>query len=126
MMQFRKIEPPRKFKVGGSDAPIQLSHVMDIDLGPDEQVTFTAKNGGEFDVCRKSWGYYATPSINDRLIRFGYRTCLVKSGDKHYIHLVEKDKIDEYLEYLIIQNMKVIQWLDEDTPEPNDNEKVKQ
>ena len=53
-MQFRKIDPPRKFKVGDSDAPIQLSHVMDINLDPDEQVTFTAKNGGEFDVCRKS------------------------------------------------------------------------
>ena len=34
-MQFRIIEPPRKFKVGDSDAPIQLSHVMDIALGPD-------------------------------------------------------------------------------------------
>ena len=109
-MQFRIIEPPRKFKVGDTDAPIQLSHVMDIALGPDEQVTFTARNGGEFDVCRKSWGYYATPSINDRLIRFGYRTRLVKSEESHYIHLVEKDKIDEYLEYLIIQNMKAVSY----------------
>ena len=50
----------------------------------------------------------------------------MKSYDRHYIHLVEKDKIDEYLEYLIIQNMKVIQWLDEVIPELNDHEKVRQ
>jgi len=50
----------------------------------------------------------------------------VKSNNRHYIHLVEKDKIDEYLEYLIIQNMRVLQWLDEDIPELNDNEKVEQ
>ena len=31
-MQFRIIKPPRTFKVGDSDAPIQLSHVMDIEL----------------------------------------------------------------------------------------------
>ena len=49
----------------------------------------------------------------------------MKSDERHYIHLVEKDKIDEYLEYLMIQNMRVVQWLDEDTPELNDSEKVK-
>jgi hypothetical protein len=113
-MQFKKIEPPRIFKVGADESKIELSHVMDVLLDLDEQITLKSKNGGEFDICRKSWGYYATPSINYRLKRFGYKTCLVESSGRRYVHLVEQDQIEIYLKYLIDQGMKIIIWLDED------------
>ena len=50
-----------------------------IALAPDEQVTFTTEAGGEYDVTRKSWGFYATPSINGRLKTFGLRAALVRN-----------------------------------------------
>ena len=113
-MQFKKIEPPRIFSVGADDSKFELSHVMDVVLGHDEQITLKSENGGEFDICRKSWGYYATPSINYRLKHFGYKTCLVESSGRRYVHLVERDQIEIYLKYLIDQDMKIISWLDED------------
>ena len=33
----------------------------------------------EYDIVKKNWGFYATPSINGRLIKFGYKTCLIKN-----------------------------------------------
>ena len=113
-MEFKKIEPPRIFKVGADDSKVKLSHVMDVALGPNEQITLKSENGGEFDICRKSWGYYATPSINNRLKHFGYKTCLVESSGRRYLHLVEQGQIETYLEYLIDQDMEVISWLDEE------------
>ena len=113
-MRLKKIDPPRVFKVGSFDSSINLSHVIDLNLDPDEQVTLIGDNGGEFDICRKSWGYYATPSINHRLKDFGYRTCIVESSGRRYLHLVEQEKINEYLNYLEEQRMKILFWLDED------------
>ncbi|MBT4353469.1 MAG: hypothetical protein HOD13_02800 [Rhodospirillaceae bacterium] len=113
-MRLKKIDPPRVFKVGSFDSSINLSHVIDLNLDPDEQVTLIGDNGGEFDICRKSWGYYATPSINHRLKDFGYRTCIVESSGRRYLHLVEQEKINEYLKYLEEQRMKILFWLDED------------
>ena len=113
-MRLKKIDPPRVFKVGSFCSSINLSHVIDLNLDPDEQVTLIGDNGGEFDICRKSWGYYATPSINHRLKDFGYRTCIVESSGRRYLHLVEQEKINEYLKYLEEQRMKILFWLDED------------
>ena len=114
VMRLKKIDPPRVFKVGSFGSSINLSHVIDLNLDPDEQVTLIGDNGGEFDICRKSWGYYATPSINHRLKDFGYRTCIVESSGRRYLHLVEQEKINEYLNYLKEQRMKILFWLDED------------
>ena len=42
-------------------------------LRNNEQLTF--RNGkSEYDVAKKNWGYYATPSINNRLKKFKFRT----------------------------------------------------
>ena len=114
VMRLKKLEPPRVFNVGSYGNSINLSHVIDLTLDPDEQVTLMGDNGGEFDICRKSWGYYATPSINHRLKDFGYRTCIVESSGRRYLHLVEQEKINEYLNYLKEQRMKILFWLDED------------
>ena len=36
-------------------------------LAPNEQLTFVTENKNRYDVARKYWGFYATPSINSRL-----------------------------------------------------------
>lgn len=113
-MKSTPITPPRAFKVGHPGREIELRHVLDLELGHDEQVTLKTETGGEFDVCRKSWGYYATPSLNGRLVAFGYRSCLVNSGSRRYVQVVETARMDEYLAYVAEQGMEIIAWLDGD------------
>ena len=89
-MKFIPIDPPRTFEVSGAGVRLHLSDCGRVALSADEQVTFTTEAGGEFDVTRKSWGFYATPSTNSRLSRFGLRACLAKSWEnKFFVYLVE-------------------------------------
>ena len=113
-MKSTPINPPRSFKVGHPGREIELHHVLDLELGHDEQVTLKTDSGGEFDICRKSWGYYATPSLNSRLASFGYRSCLVNSGTRRYVQVIEIARMDEYLAYVIQQGMEIVAWLDGD------------
>ena len=66
-------------------------------------------------MVRKSWGFYATPSTNQRLPRFGLRAVLVKSPDgKHYVWLVERGKEPQFQQYLEAEQQVVLCWLDRD------------
>jgi hypothetical protein len=114
-MKFVPTKPPRVFKVGESGS-VGLRDCGRIRLDGDEQVTFVTQSGAEYDVVRKSWGYYATPSLNGRLSSFGLRAVLVKGADgKCFILLVEKDKTDDFLRYLNEQCMEPVCWLDSDS-----------
>ena len=82
---------------------------------PDEQVTFSTESGGEYDFVRKSWGFYATPSLNARMQKFGLRAALVKSGDgKYYIFALETGKEEAFDRYLEVEGHTVLAWLDSD------------
>ena len=111
-MRFNPIIPPRKYSVGNE--PIEVSDVAHIELDPDEQVTFRTESGGEFDVARKSWGYYATPSVNVRLKNFGFKTALIRNElHKYHILLVETEKMEEFMKYIEVEKLQVLEWLDE-------------
>ena len=114
-MNFKVIKPVRKFEVGDTVPTIELSHVMDLMLEADEQVTLVAEGGKEVDICKKDWGYYATPSLNSRLQRFGYRCCLVDSAGKKFVHIVDQNKMPSYQNYLDQQKMTIVAWLDNGT-----------
>ncbi len=112
-MKITPTDPPRPFAVGYRDTV--LRDCASLELDPDEQVTFVAGTGSQYDVVRKSWGYYATPSINGRLVRFGLRAALVRSRDgKCFLHLVEQDSMAEYEAYNAAEGLSVIAWLDDD------------
>lgn len=112
-MKINTNNNPREFKVG-LDKSITLKDCAEIELSPNEQITFKTTTGAEYDVCRKEWGYYATPSMNDRLKRFGFKTALVKNTKGQlYIMIVEKDKVEAFYQYLSSEKNSVIQWLDE-------------
>ena len=105
-------KPPRVFSVG-FDNEIKISDCGRIKLQPNEQVTFI-ENGKEYDVAKKDWGFYATPSINGRLKSFGYKTALViNSVGKYYVMIVEEEKIEIFEEYILSEKSSVVQWLDE-------------
>jgi hypothetical protein len=94
---------------------LMLSDCAHIALAPDEQVTFTTEAGGEYDVVRKDWGFYATPSTNGRLKSFGLRAALVLSGyGKLFLVLVEAGKEDTFLAYVEADKQRLLCWLDDD------------
>lgn len=114
-MRVDRLDPPREFTVGG-DGSIRLRHVANIELSPDEQVTFVTASGTEYDVVRKNWGYYATPSLNARLRDHGLRGVLVRGGVTGRLHLllVEAGHEDAFLNYVHNDYLEVAAWLDTD------------
>ena len=112
-MELTRIEPPREFRVG-ADGRIVLRDCAHIELAPDEQVTFTTPQGGELDVCRKAWGFYAAPSLNARLPRFGLRPALVHSraNDTLFLLVVERGHEEAFSSYLAENDMRCVLWLD--------------
>lgn len=114
-MKFTPVDPPRRFEVTGAGVKLMLSDCGRVALEPNEQVTFTTEAGGEYDVTRKDWGFYATPSLNGRLKSFGLRAALVVSVfGRLFLVLVEKGKEDAFLAYVHADRQKVLCWLDDD------------
>jgi hypothetical protein len=114
-VKFTPIDPPRRFQVSGRGVSLWLSDCARVALEPDEQVTFTTAGGGEYDVARKDWGFYATPSTNGRLKTFGLRAALVLSGfNKLFVVLVEAGKEQAFLDYVTADKQRLLCWLDDD------------
>lgn len=107
--------PPRAFAVKGAGLEAVLHDCAHIVLNADEQVTFTTESGGEYDVTRKSWGFYATPSTNGRLKNFGLRAALVRaSSGRFFVMLVESDREDDFRTYLKADKQFLVCWLDDE------------
>ena len=114
-MDFKPLNVPRKFQVNGAGVSLILSDCGRISLNPDELVTFVTNNGGQYDVTRKNWGFYATPSINGRLKSFGLRGALVISSfEKIFLMLVESGKESDFFDYINSDLQTFICWLDDD------------
>lgn len=112
-MKFTLSNPPRRFTVG--ERAIELKDCGRIALDPDEQITHVTESGAEFDVVRKNWGFYGTPSLNGRLARFGLRGALVKNPEgRFHVLLVEREREQEFQRYLADERASVVSWLDRD------------
>jgi hypothetical protein len=76
-------------------------------------VTLFTEKGGEYDVTRKEWGFYATPSLNGRLSSFMLKTVLTKNRyDRYFIMLVEEGKEDIFQKYVDEEPLVIVAWLD--------------
>lgn len=112
-MEININKKPRTFKVG-IHRKTKIKDCGKINLNPDEMVSFINNEGHEYDIVSKDWGFYATPSINKRLLDEGYKTALVKNSfNQFYIMLVDKNKMDKFKKYCIDDKQTVIEWLDE-------------
>lgn len=110
-MKVDPVLPPREFAVG----EIVLRHVADVELEPDEIVTFKTASGTEYDVGRKDWGYYATPSLNRRAREHGLRGVLAANADgRATLLLVEAGREPAFEDYCAHEGMRVVAWLDSD------------
>ncbi len=112
-MKFELRDPPRRFTVG-AQGEITLSDCGRLALQPDEQVTFVTAEGAEYDVVRKDWGFYATPSINGRLQHFGWRSALVLSpNNRLFLLLVAPGQLPAFQDYLRHEGLRLLCWLDD-------------
>ena len=108
---MKVIKNNRKFKVGKRNS-IVITDAGSVFLKNDELVTF--KDGKkEFDIGKKNWGYYGTPTLNKRLPNFGYSAALIrhKVFDTYAVLIVDKKKKKTFLNYLKKEDMRVICWL---------------
>lgn len=102
----------RKFVVGNTK--IQINHKADIFLKNNELITFIDNRKMGYDVVKKDWGYYATPSINSRLKDNNFKTVLISNmQNRIYIILVEKENIKKFKKYCKDEKLKIIIWLDD-------------
>jgi len=111
-MKFEPKQPPREFEVGfDKKGVIRDCGIMRLE--PDEQITFVTGAGNEYDVTRKAWGFYATPSLNGRLAGFQLRAVLAKNRiGRYFVLLVEAGQEEVFNEYLRQEPMQIITWLD--------------
>ena len=115
MESFLK-EKPRTFNVNGID----IKDYGQIKLAPNEMITLETPSGRSYDITAKDFGFYATPSINARLVTEGFKTALVKNAfEKVFILMVEIDNIDKFNRYCISEKLQVIFWIDEMSFETN-------
>jgi hypothetical protein len=113
-MKVTKIEPPREYQCG-FEFKRTIRDCARVELEPNEQVTFVTDCGAEYDVTRKDFGFYATPSTNGRLARFGLRTALAQNRlGQVYVLLLACGKEAEFRRYLSEEKMTIVSWLDSD------------
>ena len=93
----------------------QITLIKKIYLKENQQITFIEKfkkKIKEYDVVKKSWGYYATPSINKRLKRFKYECAIIKNNqNKFFLCLINKDMKKKFNLYLKEDGQKIVCWL---------------
>ena len=111
-MKIKKIIPEREFEVGISS--IKLKHLADIELQDNEMITFRNKKDLEYDVTKKNWGFYATPSLAGRLRNHGYKALIMRNKETRqcYVVLVEIGHEQEFNCYCQDENQEVLMFLD--------------
>ena len=112
-MKLNLKNPPRKFKLR-DEKEIIISDMGEVILESDEQVTFVTSNGKRHDFVAKPWGFYATPSVNSRLKKEGFKTALVKNEfGQIYIMVVDAERLELFDEYCVSEEQTVLEWLDQ-------------
>ena len=112
-MRFDPKQPARLFQVGNA-VKFNMKDCGRIELEQDEQLTFVTPAGAEYDVARKEWGFYATPSLNGRLEQFGLRAVLIRNRGtgRYFLLLVESGKEVLFDAYCQQENLAIVAWLD--------------
>jgi hypothetical protein len=110
-MKFDLRSIPRAFSVG-KDMLIKIKDYGRIFMESNEQITLCFDKTQELDVACKEWGFYATPSLNHRLVNQGFRTALVKnSQSRYYIMVVSNLKVDAFIDYCRAEDQTIVSWL---------------
>ena len=85
-----------------------------VHLAADEQVTLLGESGSEFDVTRKAWGFYGSPSFRWRMPRFNVRPALIGNKDAvRYFCVVEAGHEAEFEASLDAAALVLYVWCDQ-------------
>lgn len=108
---MKYIRKNRKYRAGINNT--EMTHVGFAELKNDEVLTVKINKEKEYDVARKKWGFYGTPSLNKRLLRFGLLAAITYNPNyqSYFVMIVEHDKKKTFLKYVKGEGMKVICWL---------------
>ena len=110
-MKIKILKKPRKYNVGLNNN-ITIKDLGRVELKPNEQLTF-ANGKYEYDLCKKDWGFYSTPSINKRLKKFNFEVYLVKNSFNNiYLWTIEKKNKNKFHKYLKDENHVIVTRLD--------------
>ena len=113
-MKFFSKSPPREFEVG-FEHKRKIKDCGFIEMESDEQVTFKTVLGGEYDVTKKSWGFYMGPSLNGRLATFKLSPVLVKNRlNRFFMLLVEAGLEESFEQYLEEEQLQIVSWMNND------------
>jgi len=105
-MQIKKIN--RTWKIG-LKKNILITETAKIKLKSNEQISFYSQNLNktENEICKKSWGYYLTPSIDSRLKKYGQKIFVMKNLKKNsYLVIVNNSKLKEFKIYCKAEKQK--------------------
>jgi len=84
--------------------------ITSIKLKKDEQLTLH-HGKSEYDIAKKEWGYYVTPSIQKRLKNFNLEAILIKKSNDFFLCLVKKNKKKDFDNFLHNKKIKFIENL---------------
>ena len=112
-MKIFEKNPPRSFTVG-KNGNTKIEDCGSIYLEDNEQVSFLTNDQKEYDIVKKDWGFYVTPSLNHRLKEQGFRSALIKNKKGSvFIMIAEKNKLDKFKDYILNEDNQILMWLDE-------------
>ena len=105
------VKKNRKFKVGFKKSYLTITHAADVKLKNDELINFKFEKYN-YNLVKKNWGFYATPSLNRRLKKEGFKSALIENlFSDTYIILVHKLKMNKFKKYCKDHKQKIVKWL---------------
>lgn len=114
-MKLALHKQPRVFHVSLGNETVAIRDLGKVELLENEMVSFRTSSGKECDFIAKKWGFYPTSSVNQRMVKEGFRIALVRGPDnKCFIHVVDTEQMADYEAYLASHQEppEVICWLD--------------
>jgi hypothetical protein len=91
----------------GKKENIKIYEKAKIELNQNEQISFIDKNGSDiYEICKKIWGFYLSPSINKRLKNYNHKIYLTKDKfNKVFIMAVSLNQIKKFKFYCKSENL---------------------
>ncbi len=92
----------------GTNKDIVITEKLKIKLNDNEQVSFVGtKKKINYEICKKNWGYYISPSIDKRLKDYGHTVYITKNKNGQvYLMAVDFKKIKRFILYCKKEKLK--------------------
>jgi hypothetical protein len=88
----------------------KIKNNLKVCLNADEQVTFVIGDS-KFDVTKKDWGFYASPSIQKRCLNNGLKAAIIFQGKNCYVVFVKKNKEKKFFSFIKKNKYNFLDWI---------------